>query len=171
MEGDLISPWLPSWHSGKESACDAGEQGSIPVSGRSPGEGNGIPVQYSCLENSMDRGTWWATVHGVAKSWPQLSTSAQYNYENRGFVHVKITFNKSCLITVFCILLKFSAAWVWKVFRHRSECYLWANSYPREQRIDLPQNQSTSFLSKGGGKEAWGVHGENNQAQQSFFKS
>ena len=55
---------------GKESACNAGNTGSIPESGRSPGEGNGYPLQYSCLENSMDRGAWWATVHGVAKSWP-----------------------------------------------------------------------------------------------------
>ena len=45
----------------------------IPGSGRSPGEGNGNPLQYSCLENSMDRGTWWATVHGAAKSWTWLS--------------------------------------------------------------------------------------------------
>ena len=51
----------------KESACNAGDLGSIPGSGRSPGEGNGNPLQYSCLENSMDRGAWWATVHGVAK--------------------------------------------------------------------------------------------------------
>ena len=52
----------------KESACDAGHLGSIPGLGRSPGEGNGYPLQYSCLKNSMDRGAWWATVHGVAKS-------------------------------------------------------------------------------------------------------
>ena len=47
--------------------------GLIPGSGRSPEEGNGNPFQYSCLENSMDRGAWWATVHGVAKGWTQLS--------------------------------------------------------------------------------------------------
>ena len=58
---------------GKESACNAGDAVSIPGSGRSPGEGNGNPFQYSCLENSMDRGTWQATVHGVAKSQTQLS--------------------------------------------------------------------------------------------------
>ena len=52
---------------GKEFACKTGDPGSIPGSGRSPGEGNSYPLQYSCLENSMDRGTWWATVHGVAK--------------------------------------------------------------------------------------------------------
>ena len=53
---------------GKESACKAGDPGSIPVSGRSPGEGNGNPLQYSCLENPVDRGAWQATVHRVAGS-------------------------------------------------------------------------------------------------------
>ena len=52
---------------GKESACNAGDTGLIP--GRSPGEVNGYPLQYSCLENPMDRGAWQATVHGVTKSW------------------------------------------------------------------------------------------------------
>ena len=51
------------------SACNAGDLGSIPGSGRSPGEENGNPFQYSCLENPMDRGAWWAAVHGVPKSW------------------------------------------------------------------------------------------------------
>ena len=58
---------------GKESACNAGDLGSIPGSGRSPGEENGNPLQYSCLENFMDRGAWWATVQGVAKSRTRLS--------------------------------------------------------------------------------------------------
>ena len=53
----------------KASACNVGDLGSIPGSGRSPGEGNGNPLQYSCLENPMDGGAWWATVHLVAKSW------------------------------------------------------------------------------------------------------
>ena len=57
----------------KESACNAGDLGSIPGSGRSPGEGNGNALQYSCLENPMDGGAWWATVHGVAKSRTRLS--------------------------------------------------------------------------------------------------
>ena len=51
----------------KESACSAGDPGSIPGWGRSPAEGNGNPLQYSCLENPMDRGAWQATVHGVAR--------------------------------------------------------------------------------------------------------
>ena len=58
---------------GKEAACNVGDLGSIPRSGRSPGEGTGNPLQYSCLENPMDRRVWQVTVHGVAKSQTQLS--------------------------------------------------------------------------------------------------
>ena len=58
---------------GKQSACNAGDLSSIPGSGRSPGGGNGNPLQHSCLENPMDRGAWQATVHGVAKSQTWLS--------------------------------------------------------------------------------------------------
>ena len=50
------------------SACSAGDSGSIPGPGRSPGEGNANPLQYSCLENPMDGGAWWATVHGITNS-------------------------------------------------------------------------------------------------------
>ena len=53
---------------GEESTCKAGDEGLIPGSGRSPGKGNGYSLQYSCLEKSMDRGAWWAVVHGVSKS-------------------------------------------------------------------------------------------------------
>ena len=59
---------------GKDSAYNAGDLGSIPGSGRSPGEGTDYPLQYSCLENSMDRTAWWATVHGVSKSQISLSS-------------------------------------------------------------------------------------------------
>ena len=58
----------------KLSVCNAGDLGSTPGLGRSPGEGNGNPLQYSCLENPMDRGAWWATVHRVAKSRTRLGT-------------------------------------------------------------------------------------------------
>ena len=58
---------FPGGSDSKESACNAGEPGLIPGSARSPGEGNGNPLQYSCLENPMDRGAWKATVHGVTK--------------------------------------------------------------------------------------------------------
>ena len=64
---------FPGGSNGKESACSAEDLGSIPWSGRSPGEGNGYPLQYSCLENAMDRGAWWATVNGVTKSQTRLS--------------------------------------------------------------------------------------------------
>ena len=57
----------------KASACNEGDLGSITGSGRCPGEGNGNPLQYACLGNPMDGGAWWATVHGVAKSWRRLS--------------------------------------------------------------------------------------------------
>ena len=59
---------LPWWLNGKESACIAGDPGSIPELGRSPGEVNGYPLRYSRLKNTMDKGIWWATIHGVAKS-------------------------------------------------------------------------------------------------------
>ena len=64
---------FPGGSAGKKSACNAEDLGLIPGSGRSPGEGNGAPLQYSCLENPMDWGAWWATVHGVAKSRTRLN--------------------------------------------------------------------------------------------------
>ena len=63
---------VPCWLSGKEFVCnadDSGEVDSIPGSGRSPGEGNGNLLQYSCLGNPIERGAWWATVYGVRKTW------------------------------------------------------------------------------------------------------
>ena len=59
---------LPCWLSDEDSACQAGDAGLIPESGRSHGVGNCNPLHYSCLENSMDRGAWWSVVHGVANS-------------------------------------------------------------------------------------------------------
>ena len=77
---DLWFPGTPVPHKGfsdgsdgKESACNSGDPGLIPGLGRSPEEGNGYPLQYSCLENFIDKGAWWATVHRVAKSQTQLS--------------------------------------------------------------------------------------------------
>ena len=64
---------FPGGSEDKVSACNAGDPGSIPGLGKSPGEGNGDPFQYSCLENPMDRGAWRATVHGVSKSWTRLN--------------------------------------------------------------------------------------------------
>ena len=74
------------------SIGDTRSTGLIPGSGRFPGEGNGNPLQYSCLENLLDRKAWWATVYGVANSWTQLSTSLQ---------HISRLINKYCCLTAF----------------------------------------------------------------------
>ena len=68
---------------GKESACNEGDLGSVPVLGRSPREGNSNPLYYSCLENPMDGGPWQATVYGVAKSWTQLSNFIFHSSKKR----------------------------------------------------------------------------------------
>ena len=73
---------FPGGSDGKASAYNEGDPGSIPGSGRSPGEGNGDPLQYSSLENPMDRRAWWAVVHGVAKSWTRLS---DFTFTSFGF--------------------------------------------------------------------------------------
>ena len=75
----LVARGFPGGSDSKESACNAGDWGSIPGSGRSVGEGNGYPLRYSCLKNPMDREAWWAIVHGVTKSWTKLSTHT-YTY-------------------------------------------------------------------------------------------
>ena len=96
---------LPRWLSGKESACNARDVGLIPGSGRSTGGGHGNPLQYSCLENSMDRGAWWATVYGASNSQTQLSnlTTTRASCYNccsilptvQQFFHSYITFLKT----------------------------------------------------------------------------
>ena len=73
FRADMINKGFPGGSEVKASASNTGDLGSIPGSGRSPGEGTGNPLQYSCLENPMDGGIWWATVHGVANSWTRLS--------------------------------------------------------------------------------------------------
>ena len=69
---NMVYMGFPSGSAVKESTCNAGavgDMGSIPELGKYPGGGYGNPLQYSCLDNPMDRGAWWATVHRVAKSW------------------------------------------------------------------------------------------------------
>ena len=68
------SSGFPGGSDGEEPTCSAGDRGSIPGLGRSPGEENGNPLQYLCVENPMDRGAWWATVHGVARVRHDLAT-------------------------------------------------------------------------------------------------
>ena len=67
---------FPGASDGKASVYNAGDLGSSPGLGRSPGEGNGNPLQYCCLENPMDRGAWYATVYGVAQSWARLRVTS-----------------------------------------------------------------------------------------------
>ena len=81
---------------GKESACNAGGCGSIPGPGRSPGKGHDNPFQYSCLENTMDRGDWQSTFHRIAKSWTQLDH----------FYHKSISFFKAI---IFCNIYRNNA--------------------------------------------------------------
>ena len=80
---------LPWWLSGNVFACSAGDPSLIPGSGRSPGEGNGNLLQYSCLENPMERGAWQATVHGVTKNQTRLS-----DFTSLHFIHVSMTFSQ-----------------------------------------------------------------------------
>ena len=84
---------LPRSYSGKESACSVGDMCSIPGSGRSPGEENGNPLQYSCLGSLMDRGAWWATVHAVARVWKHnlvTQQQKQRHINNITFSHGKL---------------------------------------------------------------------------------
>ena len=89
---------FPGGSDGKGSAYTAGDLGLIPGSGRSPGERNGNPLQYSCLENSMDRGAWWATVHRVAKSQTRLSDfTLTFNHTPNQIENIFITpYKYSC---------------------------------------------------------------------------
>ena len=77
----------PGGSDGKDSACNARDLGSIPKLGRSPGEGNGYPLQYSCLENSLGREAWQATVHGVTKSQTLLSNFHLLTYVRSEFLN------------------------------------------------------------------------------------
>ena len=74
---------LPGGSDGKESVCNVEDRGSIPGLGRSPGEGNGNPPQYSCLKNPMDRGAWRAIAHRITKSWTQLRDYTFQTYKLR----------------------------------------------------------------------------------------
>ena len=96
--------WFPSTYQAldfpgasddKESACNAEDPGSIPGLGRSPGEGNDSPLQYSCLENPMDRGAWRATVHGVPKSRTPLSDYHIQTYTRTEGADLKFSFIKT----------------------------------------------------------------------------
>ena len=80
----MLAEGLPGGSDGKESACNAGDPGSIPGSGRSPGEENGYPLQYSCLENAMDRGAWQAMGY------------SPWGFKESGTTELPATFDVSC---------------------------------------------------------------------------
>ena len=98
----LHSSELPS--DGKASASNAGDPGSIPWSGRSPGEGNGTPLPYSCLENPMNREAWYTTVHGISKSRMRLS---DFNSLHFTYTLINIWTNKSVLSITFYSMTRF----------------------------------------------------------------
>ena len=79
---------FPGSSDGKESTCNAGHLDSIPGSGRSPEEGNGNPLQYSCLENPMNGGAWRFSVHGITQSWTRLSNETTKFVELTSFTHL-----------------------------------------------------------------------------------
>ena len=90
---------FPGGSDGKESACYVGDPGSTPGSGRSPGEGNGNLLHYSCLENPMDGGAWQAKVHGVAKSLTQLHSHLKQSCsEDSKICYQSLTFGPFTLI-------------------------------------------------------------------------
>ena len=95
----------------KESACNAGDPGSIPGSGRSPGEGNGNPLQYSCLENAMHRGAWQILVHGVAKSLSDTTERLTFHFIGMAiWLGIKLE-----IAPHFLSGLKFLVSFCWKV--------------------------------------------------------
>ena len=110
---------FPGGSEGKASAFNAGDRGSIPRWGRSPGEGNGKPLQYSCLENPMDGEAWWATVHGVTKSRTWLSdfTSLHFHPNRCESVNHSIMSDSVTPWTVACqvpLSMGFSRQEYWK---------------------------------------------------------
>ena len=99
---------FPGGSEGKASACNAGDPSSIPGLGSSPGEGNGNPLQYPCLENPMDGRTWWATVHGVAKSRTRLSELTSLHFISLSSIQqsdsVMCVYVYVCVCVYICII-------------------------------------------------------------------
>ena len=103
---------FPGGSVGKNPPADAGNRGPIPGWGRSPEGGNGNPLQYSCLGNPTDRGAWWATVYGVAKSWKQLSDSIATT------IGLYLGEFKNIVIQIFTLSLDFALR------RNKTECII-----------------------------------------------
>ena len=104
--------WLPRWLSVKNLLANAGDVGLIPGLGRFPGRGHGNPLQYSCLENAMDKGAWWVIVHGFEKSQIWLSDYTTTKTSDRSAVRTKITHSSSLSLNIISV--------VWDPFPHPS---------------------------------------------------
>ena len=141
----VIFQGLPRWLSGKESTCNAGDGGLIPRCGRSSGKGNGNPLQYSCLGNSTDRGAWWATVHGVAKSRPRLSdwahTSSFRRYTHglsaipHGTPDRKLKFTEVYLVS---LRLHVCEPWSWESCSGFTQSPRWPWGVPAAPLVSAP---------------------------------
>ena len=112
---DIPSPvhTILRWCSRKESACNAGDSGSIPELGRPPGVGIGNPLQYSCLDNSRGRGAWWAIVHGVTKSLTWLSPHTHTHTHTHTHRH-STAYNQSFRHTRWLAGISVSLCWLLK---------------------------------------------------------
>ena len=148
--GITIIYWgFPGGSEVKASARNAGDLGSIPGSGKSPGEGNGNPLQYSCLENPMDGGAWWATVHQVAKSRTRLSNFTslklysvefpeeggciQKNHNWHSFSKEGLTRSKVSCVVFFKMLTKYANRNIaWKLQIYLSFCVSWPDGFTAE---------------------------------------
>jgi len=146
---------FPGDADGKESACNVGDLGSVPGSGRSPGEGNGYSLQDSCLENPTARGTWWVTVHRVTKSWTWLS---EYHFHLLAAAAAAAKSLQSCPTlgdpidgsppgspirgilqarTLEWVAISFSSAWKWKV-KVKSLSRVWPSATPWTSAYQAP---------------------------------
>ena len=133
---------FPGGSDGEVSVCNAGDPRSIPGLGRSPGEGNGSPLQYSCLENPMDGGVWWATVHGVAKGRTRLGdfTSLQSSLEL-----MSIVLMMPCNHLILCCLLLLLPSFFPSIRVFSSEsalCIRWPKCWSFSFSISSPNEYS-----------------------------
>ena len=109
----------------KESACRAGGPGPIPGSGRSSGEGNGYPLQYSCLGNPINRGAWWAIIHGVSKCWTEQLTHAHNWFQS---VHAQPLYQLPLYVLRFEEPALKGSWWSWnKALQEQEDLLMWRN--------------------------------------------
>ena len=125
----LIHPRKNGGSDGKESACNAGESGSIPRSERSLGEQNGYPLQYSCLDNFIARGTWWAPVHESHKEWDKTKQLIHTHTHTYTHTHTHTVLPSSKVLWLYCECIDGHQA-VW-------DRAMWMNAYPKNKKVIL----------------------------------